>query len=205
MLRKPQKTHCGNTGRNGTQKTAFMQRSMSHAGGLSRNSDGRKAALLHSSREDMGAGEKAQGKGLCVMEMCITAYSVMENAIHSTWKSKVQLSHVLQTAFPTTPWARQLYTFPQRRAAAETPPLPHSFIYKNGGTYHQKRKHRVHGSCAHQRGAPPLYNWIPPRRSTYAAWGQPPRLAAFFIPRNHFPSRRKRQKARAIWHFLTAQ
>lgn len=46
-----------------------MQRSMSHAGGLSRNSDGRKAALLHSSREDMGAGEKAQGKGLCVMEM----------------------------------------------------------------------------------------------------------------------------------------
>jgi len=80
-----------------------MQRSMSHAGGLSRNSDGRKAALLHSSREDMGAGEKAQGKGLCVMGMCITAYSVMENAIHSTWKSKVQLSHVLQTAFPTTP------------------------------------------------------------------------------------------------------
>jgi len=51
----------------------------------------------------MGAGKKAQGKGLCVMEMCITAYSVMENAIHSTWKSKVQLSHVLQTAFPTTP------------------------------------------------------------------------------------------------------
>jgi len=50
-----------------------------------------------------GQGEKAQGKGLCVMEMCITAYSVMENAIHSTWKSKVQLSHVLQTAFPTTP------------------------------------------------------------------------------------------------------
>ena len=31
------------------------------------------------------------------------SYSVMENAIHSTWKSKVQLSHVLQTAFPTTP------------------------------------------------------------------------------------------------------
>ena len=57
---------------------------------------------MHSSREDMGAGEKAQGKGLCVMEMCITAYSVMENAIHSTWKSKVQLSHVLQTALPTT-------------------------------------------------------------------------------------------------------
>ena len=50
------------------------------------------------------------------------------------------------------------WIFPQRRAAAETPPLPHSFIYKNGGTYHQKRKHRVHGSCAHQRGAPPLYN-----------------------------------------------
>ncbi|MFG6360535.1 MAG: hypothetical protein K1W03_08200 [Mailhella sp.] len=48
-------------------------------------------------------GYGAQGKGLCVMEMCITAYSVMENAVHSTWKSKVQLSHVLQTAFPTTP------------------------------------------------------------------------------------------------------
>lgn len=30
-------------------------------------------------------------------------YSAMENAIHSTWKSKGQLSHVLQTAFPTAP------------------------------------------------------------------------------------------------------
>ena len=46
---------------------------------------------------------KGQGKDLCIMEMCITAYSVMENAVHSTWKSKGQLSHVLQTAFPTTP------------------------------------------------------------------------------------------------------
>ncbi len=27
----------------------------------------------------------------------------MENAIHSTWKSEMQLSHVLQTAFPTAP------------------------------------------------------------------------------------------------------
>ena len=39
----------------------------------------------------------------CVMEMWITGYSAMENAIHSTWKSKGQLSHVLQTAFPTAP------------------------------------------------------------------------------------------------------
>ena len=62
MLRKPQKTHCGNTGRNGTQKTAFMQRSMSHAGGLSRNSDGRKAALLHSSRGGYGGRGKGAGK-----------------------------------------------------------------------------------------------------------------------------------------------
>ena len=37
------------------------------------------------------------------MEMCITAYSVMENAVHSTWKSKGQLSHVLQTELPTIP------------------------------------------------------------------------------------------------------
>ncbi|NBI93043.1 hypothetical protein D3Z45_21335 [Lachnospiraceae bacterium] len=29
--------------------------------------------------------------------------------------------------------------------------------------------------------------------------------AAFFIPKNHFPSRRKRQKARTIWHFLIPQ
>ena len=63
MLRKPQKTHCGNTGRNGTQKTACMQRSMSHAGGLSRNSDGRKAALLRSSRRIWGAGKRALRHG----------------------------------------------------------------------------------------------------------------------------------------------
>ncbi len=63
MLRKPQKTHCGNTGRNGTQKTAFMQRSMSHAEGLSRNSDGRKAALLRSSRRIWGAGKRALRHG----------------------------------------------------------------------------------------------------------------------------------------------
>ena len=35
-----------------------MQRSMSHAGGLSRNSDSRKAALLRNSR-GYGAGKKA--------------------------------------------------------------------------------------------------------------------------------------------------
>ena len=52
-----------------------MQPSMSHAGGFSRNSAGDKKK------------EKAQGKGLCVMEMCITGYCVMDNAIHSTWKS----------------------------------------------------------------------------------------------------------------------
>ena len=39
----------------------------------------------------------------CVMEMWITGYSAMENAIHSTWKSKGQLSHVLQTELPTIP------------------------------------------------------------------------------------------------------
>ncbi len=29
------------------------------------------------------------------MEKCITGYSVMDNCVHSTWKSKVQLSHIL--------------------------------------------------------------------------------------------------------------
>ena len=32
-----------------------------------------------------------------IMEMCVTGYSVMDNYVHSTWKSKVQLSHILQT------------------------------------------------------------------------------------------------------------
>ena len=39
----------------------------------------------------------------CIMEMCITGYGVMDNSVHSTWKSKVQLSHILQTELPTTP------------------------------------------------------------------------------------------------------
>ena len=30
-----------------------------------------------------------------IMEKCITGYSVMDNCVHSTWKSKVQLSHIL--------------------------------------------------------------------------------------------------------------
>jgi len=34
-----------------------------------------------------GIRKKAQGQELCVMEMCITGYCVMDNAIHSTWKS----------------------------------------------------------------------------------------------------------------------
>ena len=80
-----------------------MQPNMSHVGGLSRNRDGREAAFCVAAGGYEGAREKTQGKGLCIVEMCITAYSVMGNAIHSTWKSKVQLSHVLQTAFPTTP------------------------------------------------------------------------------------------------------
>jgi len=37
------------------------------------------------------------------MEMCITGYGVMDNSVHSTWKSEVQLSHILQTELPTTP------------------------------------------------------------------------------------------------------
>ena len=43
------------------------------------------------------------------MEMCITGYCVMDNSVHRTWKIKVQLSHVLQTELPTTPWNSQLY------------------------------------------------------------------------------------------------
>ncbi len=37
------------------------------------------------------------------VEMCITGYGIMDNSIHSTWKSKEQLSHVLQTELPTIP------------------------------------------------------------------------------------------------------
>ena len=59
-------------------------------------------------REKGGIAIKGRNTGYeirapCVMEMWITGYSAMENAIHSTWKSKGQLSHVLQTAFPTAP------------------------------------------------------------------------------------------------------
>ena len=59
-------------------------------------------------REKGGIAIKGKNTGYtirapCVMEMWITGYSAMENAIHSTWKSKGQLSHVLQTAFPTAP------------------------------------------------------------------------------------------------------
>ena len=32
----------------------------------------------------------------CIMEMCITGYGVMDNSVHSIWKSKVQLSRVCQ-------------------------------------------------------------------------------------------------------------
>ena len=51
-------------------------------------------------REKGGIAIKGKNTGYtirapCVMEMCITGYSAMENAIHSTWKSKGQLSHVL--------------------------------------------------------------------------------------------------------------
>ena len=38
-----------------------------------------------------------------IVEMCITGYEVMHNSVHSTWKSKEQLSHILQTELLTTP------------------------------------------------------------------------------------------------------
>ena len=31
----------------------------------------------------------------CIVEMCITGYGAMDNSVHSTWKSEVQLSHIL--------------------------------------------------------------------------------------------------------------
>ena len=37
------------------------------------------------------------------VEMCITPHSAMDNTIHSIWKSKGQLSHILQTVLPTAP------------------------------------------------------------------------------------------------------
>ena len=49
----------------------------------------------------------------CIMEMCITGYGAMDNSVHSTWKSKMQLSHILQTELPTTPYTASYTTFPQ--------------------------------------------------------------------------------------------
>ena len=44
----------------------------------------------------------------------------MDNSVHSTWKSKEQLSHVLQTELPTIPKDSQLYTLPPMPTTTES-------------------------------------------------------------------------------------
>ena len=49
------------------------------------------------------SGHQEPEKQGSIVEMCITGYGIMDNSVHSTWKSKEQLSHVLQTELPTIP------------------------------------------------------------------------------------------------------
>ena len=55
----------------------------------------------------------------------------MDNSVHSTWKSKGQLSHILQTELPTIPKDSQLYTLPPMPTTTESPPIPYIFIIVN--------------------------------------------------------------------------
>ena len=105
MLPTAQKLPCGNIGRNGTAKTAAMQPSTSHAGGFFRNSAGDK--------------KKHRDKGFASWITPFTAHG----------KAKVPLSHVLQTALPTTQKCKPVIhssTTPDGGGENRTPSFFHS-------------------------------------------------------------------------------
>ena len=52
----------------------------------------------------------------------------MENTIHSPWKS-TKLYHIPQTPFPTVPYSRQLYTFPQHLLLLKEYPYPNEIVF----------------------------------------------------------------------------
>ena len=51
----------------------------------------------------MSSPKKALKAKKASWTVCITPHSAMDNTIHSIWKSKGQLSHILQTVLPTAP------------------------------------------------------------------------------------------------------
>ena len=142
------------------------------------------------------------------MEMCITGYCVMDNTIHSTWKS--QSAAFPRPANSVTHNAKVQASYTQSHNAGRllNSPFPSFHFIKNGGNHHQKRKHRVHGSCAHKGTHHPFtteyrHAAAPTQRGDSRQY-----RAAFFIPKNQqirFFQAAQRQKVRTIWHFLIPQ
>ena len=148
----------------------------------------------------------------CVMEMCITGYCVMDNAIHSTWKS--QSAAFPRPANSVTHNAKRQASYTHSHNAGLLRRKPHplflSFIraysLKGGIIIKTVNTGYMVRAPTKMRTTPPQLNTATPQH--LRSVGTAADTGGFFHTQNQkniFSRAARRQKVRTLWHFLIPQ